>query len=853
MHAKLEIKKQFSEDRKKLFSDASLLKNSFKFCVSYSILVEEYILRVLEGQKLEFALCSAGSFSRRELSPYSDIDLMFIVPSVESQKEVINDIVTTFWDCGIEVSHTVREFSDIEKFLDTDLHAFTQFFETRLILGNDRVYNDWNIKLFQSITEEYREKLLKQFFEDVRQRHKKFGDSPKVLEPNIKYSAGGLRDLHSIEWMYALENKMLLTDQNEITQTESFLYLLQNAKIINPREIKELLESYKLILRVRNLLHLEVDGKNDRLEFVKQEAIGKTLDDLENDWYVFMRKYFEATSTIHRFSKTMIKKFEEILTEPVSDYLAIKLDDDFILKDNIISVRIDKELTSSSIFRVFYYRGLYDARFDEHLRSIIIEFVRDLKEHPVPTLNSSVFFREILKLPRNVGKTLAVMNELEVLGAFLPEFRDLVGFMQPGVYHCYTADEHTIVAMENVEGLQGKSSRLGKLFDSIEGKDILYLAVLFHDIAKPISISGHEIIGGEIASTVMERLGFDQSEITLVQFLVKHHLTMEQVAFRRNLNDPSTLNNFAYLFNSTEQLDYLYILTYGDLSAVSPVIWTQWKADLLFELYRKTRTLIEERISGEELLETENLELVNGSFPKAKKENIRNHIESIDDLGYLQNYSQDEIEQHVDEIERGLKESVFYKEEGGYTNITVITRDSENLLTKLCGALSINDVNIHDAKIYTRKDGIVIDNFNVTDFRTQKPVEVSRYEKIREDLIKAIENELAIAKEFNRVKSKWWRIENKFFKRKGRISIDFEKHEKYTIIDVFSPDRLGLLYQISKKMHDLGLSIYFAKISTKGDDVVDSFYTLKKSGKKVAPIEYELIIQELTTTIEEML
>jgi len=439
-----------------------------------------------------------------------------------------------------------------------------------------------------------------------------------------------------------------------------------------------------------------------------------------------------------------------------------------------------------------------------------------------------------------------------VLSVFLPEFKEIVGFFQPGVYHCYTADEHTLIALTNLENLSNDESLLGKLFHSVKHKDILYLAVIFHDIAKPISLSGHEIIGAEIANSVMERLGYGFNEIQTVQFLVRHHLTMEQVAFRRNLNDPSTLNNFAVLFSDSEFIDLLYLLTYADLSAVSQVVWTQWKSDLLNELYRKTKTMLDERISGQELLSYSLNEILSGS--EIYLENtVKDHIESINDLSYIQNFSSDEINQHIEEIEKGSNVSVFFKEEDVFTVVTIITRDSEALLSRLCGALSINDLNIHDAKIFTRKDGIVIDSFNVSDFRTGSTINSERFSKISRDLNLAVENELQITKEFNQIKSKWWRIENKLFKRKGKLKIAFEKHDKYTIIDVFSPDRLGLLYQITKKMNELGLSIYFAKISTKGDDVVDSFYILDRNRKKISTDVYQLITHELTQTIEEML
>jgi [protein-PII] uridylyltransferase len=444
------------------------------------------------------------------------------------------------------------------------------------------------------------------------------------------------------------------------------------------------------------------------------------------------------------------------------------------------------------------------------------------------------------------------MNELGVLSAFLTEFKDLVGFFQPGVYHCYTADEHTIIALSNLEKLKDESTQLGKIFYEIERRDLLYLGVLFHDIAKPITVSGHEIIGAEIASSVMERLGYEQEEINLVRFLVRHHLTMEQVAFRRNLNDPVTLDQFAANVPSVEALDMLYLLTFADLSAVSPVVWTQWKSDLLFELYRKTKVMLEDRLSGEQLIYADSLEVINEKV-KGADSSLREHLEAFDDLTYLQQFSEEEINAHAEEIARGDDTIVFFKEEGEFTNITVITEDNEAVLAKLCGALSINDLNIHDARIFTRKDGIIIDNFNVTDFRSHKKIEPERYDKIKEDVIASLNNQLSINKEFKRIRSKWWRIEDKLFSRKGNVKVLFEKHQKYTIIDIFSPDRLGLLYQITRKLFDLGLSIYFAKISTKGDDVVDSFYVLTQAGRKISPNNFELIKKELSETIEQML
>ncbi len=852
MQHSTEIKQQFNIEKEKLFNNSELIKNAFKLCIEYSLLVEEYIFKVLPNKKVNFVLAAAGSFSRRELSPYSDIDLMFIVEKNSQNNKSIEESVTSLWDIGIEISHTVREFSDIDLFLEDDLTSFTQFFETRFLFGNKDLYKEWNNKILSVLDDTHKARLLNQYFSDIKHRHKKYGGSPKVLEPNVKSSAGGLRDFHTVEWIYLIKNNTIIFNQAEITQTELFLIQMEHENFIDNSAVKRLLKSYELILTVRNLLHIFSKRRQDRLEFTSQKQIAIFLGYTEANWKDFMHHYFMATNIVFRFSITLVQKYEEEITGPISEFLSIELDDDFYIKDNIIYIKKERRLTLSETMRVFYYRGLHQARLGQYMRSIIINSILEIEETEHYLASSSVFFREILKLPHNIGETLSIMNSLGVLGAFLPEFKEVIGFFQPGVYHCYTADEHTLIAIKNLEKLRNQGTTLGIIFDSIKVKDILYLSVLLHDIAKPISISGHEIIGAEMAGTIMVQLGYDSEDAELVQFLVKHHLTMEQFAFRRNLNDPETLDNFLSIFTKKEELNYLYLLTYADLSAVSPLVWTNWKNDLLEELYRKSLAMLNDKLTGEDLLHEKTLAMI--SDPQiANNHMVKSHVESIDDAAYLQLYTHDEIAEHVKEIEDGSEISIFFKNDNGFTNITLITKDSSSLLSRVCGSLSISDLNIHDAKIFTRKDGIVIDNFNVTDFRTKDIVSKEKYSSIKANVAMALRNEMHIIEEFKRIKSKWWRLESKLFKRKDKIRVDFEEYGKYSIIDVHSPDKIGLLYQITNKMNELGLVIYYAKIGIKSDDVVDAFYVLDRNGNKITDADKDLITLELKFAIEEIL
>ena len=851
-----DLKRIFQEKRDKLFSAYSKQADALRFSKEYSLMIEEFIRAVAGTGKYNFALASAGSFSRREFSPYSDIDIIFIAESVEENVKDISELVTKFWDNGLEVSHTVRDLSDIQKYLLSDLHTFTQFFETRYLLGSEKVYNLWNETLLKTLNEDIKADLIQRLIEDTEERYKKYGHSPKMLEPNVKYSAGGLRDLQMVEWIYIFAKKELINKQQEATQIETFLNMLKDDKASSIDECGRVLSSYKLILSVRNLMHLEAKQKHDRFEFNEQIRIAKIFGFEEESLIDFMRIYFNAAVILNRFSKSMIKKFHDDSFVSLPASLAINLDDDFVIKGKVISMRNNSPLSMSDILRAFYYRGLHSARFDEALRSHIVDKFETVDRHQIQESESSVFFREILRLPSNVGDTLYVMNELGALGAFMPEFRDLNGFLQHGVYHSYTADEHTLIAIQNVEKLANDNSQLGKIFNKLKDKEKLFLGLLLHDIAKPINISGHEIIGAELASSIMYRMGYSDEEISIVASLVMNHLVMEQTAFRRNLNDPETLNNFTSRFTSIEELEQLFLLTYADLSAVNPVVWTSWKNELLAELYRKTRAMLEEKISGEELLYSTTLAVpkeISKYSPNISEEDVQNHIESIDDLAYTHHFGAEEIARHIEEIEKGSIVSVLFSEANGFTGITVITKDFPSLLSKLCGVMAINDLNIHDAKIFTRKDGIVIDTFNVTDFSTHRMIDKERFGKIEENMNLAVRGLLQLGKEVALLKSKWWRIESKFFKKKGNVKVAFETHERYTIIDVHSPDRLGFLYHVTSKMNELGLNIFFAKISTQGDEIVDAFYVLDRNSKKISPNDYEFVKNEITSAIDKLL
>lgn len=854
MRVEEEIKSEYQNEQRKLLTIERFANDSI--CASYELsrLIEKYIKKLAPDDDYPFAIVSHGSFGRHELSPHSDIDVMFIAPSLSQAEPILRELLSRFWDHGIEVSHTTRNFDDIRLFIEKDLHMFTQFLESRFIAGSRAVFDEWIAKVRNALDEADTVNLLDRLIADKYKRYDKFGNSPKLIEPNVKLSSGGLRDFQFIEWVYTLLNNKILVKEDDRPHVEVFIEIFRAEDFTGEKECDRLLESYKTIFTLRNLLHLIHNTKHDRLEFADQIEIAKIFDYGEEGYRTVMKKYFEAATIIARYGKTYVKKERKRFSSQMPDTLAIQLDTDFILKGEEIYYTGDEFLSMPAILRAFLYRGMNEAYFDDNLRTVIIKSLDNMTNF---TDSASIgIFRQILQLPRRVGKTLNVMNELGVLGAYLPEFNDLCGFIQHGVYHCYTADEHSLKTIENVERLHNKQGDLANVFLSLRNREVLYFALLVHDIAKPFCVQGHEITGAEMGDSVMQRLGYSDAEIELARFLIENHLLMAQFAFHRNLNEPETLNNFAGKIPSLEHLNMLYVMTFGDLSAVNPALWNSWKNDLLNELYRKSKHMLIEDISGEQLL---------GKKKKMHPDNItkhsdtinsgdvKDHIESIDDVGYTSHFSEKEIAVHIEKIKSGEPVSVVFGEQSGFTNITVIANDSPSLLTTLCGVMLVNDVNIHDAKIFTRSDGIIIDTFNVTDFRSGEKVNPEKYLKLQEDFSLSIGGLLELEPAIKRMKSKWWRIEKKLFSKQGSISVTFEELDKYTIIDVQSPDRIGLLYYVTKKLHECGLQIFFARITTNGDEALDTFYALDDDGMKVSENHYPFIRDEVQTAIQQLL
>ena len=846
----LETKESFLQNINRLIANFSQFNSGLDFSLKLSQIYNDKIQSLTKDCPEDLALAAIGGLSRMELSPFSDIDIIFITNSVEEHKNYITKTIQKLWDNGISVSHSVRSFNQIYEFAEKDLLSFTQFLEMRFISGSQSIFLKFFENIKNIINSELKRNLLDAYLIDIDKRHNSFGKSPLLLEPNIKNTRGGIRDLHSAAWIYfVLKNELPILDKFD-TAVNYFLLNAVNSNTLTTSEAKSIYDAYDYLIKLRNALHIVNSNSRDRFDFQAQLNVTRFLFDdssnLDENYVELMKKYFQASlklnSTLEAFYKEALK-----FIHPCETYKTYQLDEDFILCGKFIRCKKVEKLPLSKILRAFHYQVQYDAIFDDELDNSIRKSIEYFNGTEVTDVEVKKYFKKFFQRTENISDALFNMHRLGVFGVLVPEFDTLNLFFQPNAYHIYTTDEHTLMAIKNLYNLELDNTLLGEIFRKYENKELLILAVLFHDIAKPITHSGHELIGSQIAENVMQRFGYNEDEIELVSFLVKNHLLMEQTAFRRNLSDVNILNSFRSEFKNIQELDYLYLLTYADLSAVNPSLWTTWKSSLLNELYTKIREMILFGITAEELLSPQIEKFDFAKFSINKKDYL-DHIEQINDTNYLYTFSEEEIVSHINEIKKGNVLSILNNNTEEFTQLTVITRDAKGLLSKICGSISVSDCNIHDANIFTRKDGIIIDTFKITDFVTHKPLTEEHFEALAETITRVLLQNYNLEKAFEEHREKWKRLD-----KRNLIPIDveikFEEHPLYTIIDVHASDRIGLLYLITKKLTELGLNIYFAKIGTKLNGAFDSFYVLDENLQKIPIYKFDLVKKELVDSL----
>jgi [protein-PII] uridylyltransferase len=855
--------------------------DAFETCASLTVMIDSALRSAFSTldppSRDRLAVFGLGGYGRGELCPSSDVDVMILRPSGAEGSEAgraAQAFLHVLWDAGLDIGHSVRTADEVVELHGSAVDSWASVLESRFLCGNASLAQAASLRIAPHTGAAPDRWFIEGVFAEQQSLLDRHGNSVKLLEPNVKKSAGGLRDIQSVFWLHRAHRPSFFQPNEAGTSAlRGFLRQLLVDGDIDQEECGVVERALAFLLRVRHEMHYQRSSLHDTLEYALQLKVASALGYVDGSdpggigsagnrgVEVFMRDYYLHARTIHAFSQRLGHRYREVI-EPVHvpEHAEENIRGLFYLHHDVLSVDSSVHMLSSPVdlFEAFVIVAEREVELDLRLRAVIERSVGVITAQEQDSPEIVALFRRILVSDR-VGATLRAMNDLNVLGAYLPEFARLVAFFQHNVYHYFTADEHTIIALENAERLRETPGILREVFRALRRREVLYLAILLHDIAKPDGVADHEITGVAVARRVLARIGMSDA-FEDVAFLIRHHLVMEQVAFRRNVHDHATIQEFTSRFSRPEQLDYLYVLTYADLSAVNRNVWTEWKAIMLQELYQRSSEVLRRNLQGAQIEEFHRArhsaaseKMVQALSESFSRQDIERHLQSIRNDSYITNFSIAEIAYHIRASALEVPVSVRIEHGGGYTEITIVTSDAPFALSRFCAVLAANDANIFDANIFTRDDGIIIDRFRVSDATTKQQVEPRVCSKISEDFSKVMEGSLDIEHLFAEHRRRWKRKPRGPVNPSIRTDVVFEDGPGYTIIDVYAADSVGFLYRVTETISRLGLDIYFAKIATRVDGIVDAFYVLDRSGRLLEESERrEAVREEILSTIRRM-
>jgi [protein-PII] uridylyltransferase len=810
------------------------------------------------GERL--AIIAVGGYGRGELAPYSDIDLLFLLPYKRTPytEQVVEYLLYLLWDLGLRIGQATRSVEECQRLAKSDLTIRTGLLEARYLCGDQALFRDLKKRFDSDIVRGTAAQFVEGKLAERDARHQRVGDSRYQLEPNVKEGKGGLRDLHTLFWIakyiYRTDNVGRLVELGVLSTEESLRFD----------------HAQSFLWTVRCHLHYLAGRAEERLTFDLQTEIGRRMGyaDEERSRGVerFMKDYFLVAKDVGDLTRIFcaILEADQKRRRRLSwvrwgagrrslggfvldgEWLTIPADD-FFKKDPVALLRL---------FHVAQEHGL-----DIHPRALRaasqwLKLIDDrLREDP----EANRLFIEILTSHKDPETALRRMNEAGVFGCFIPDFGRVVAQMQYDMYHHYTVDEHTLFAIGILHKIEGglfkeEHPLATELVATIVSRRALYLAVLLHDIAKGRG-GDHSQIGEEIAAKLGPRLGLSDEETETVAWLVRWHLLMSGTAFKRDIGDPKTIGDFVERVQSPERLKLLLVLTVADIRAVGPNIMNGWKAALLRELYHRAI----EVMSGGLTVEGRDSRIATAQAAARRllPDFGEGEFTTFTSRGYPFYWLSFDPETHarharlMREAEMSGAPLIVEKRvdlHRSVTEITLYTADHPGLFSRIAGALAVSGANIVDAKIMTMSNGMALDTFWVQDLAGRsfdRPDKLARLAVIFENVLTG---DLKPHRELARPPAFPSRMQ--VFTVMPRVLVDNKASASHTVIEVNGRDRPGLLYELTRELTRLNLQISSAKISTYGEKVVDVFYVKNLFGHKV---EQPAKLSEIQRTLEAVL
>ncbi|MFY9239866.1 MAG: [protein-PII] uridylyltransferase [Roseovarius sp.] len=790
-----------------------------------------------EAERL--TLMAVGGYGRGEMAPQSDVDLLFLTPYKITgwAESVIETMLYILWDLRLKVGHASRTIGDCVRLAGDDFTIRTALLENRFLTGDQKLAGQLNHRLWNDIFKNSEREFIEAKLEERDARHEKQGGQRYMVEPNVKEGKGGLRDLQSLFWIAKYIYRV--TDAVELVRL----------KVFATDEFETFIQAENFLWAVRCHLHLVTGRPTEQLTFDLQVEVAERMGYADTAGRrgveVFMQDYFRHATAVGDLTRIFLTKLEadHVKSEPLLQRLfrrRKKLKPGYVEVHGRLAIADDAEFLADrmNILRLFeeaLRTGLLIHPDAMRLVTANLDLIDDdMRADPV----AQKLFVGLLLKHGNPERALRRMNELGVLSTFIPEFEPIVAMMQFNMYHHYTVDEHTIQCIRHLAMIErGELIEELPVVSSIlkEGinRRVLYVALLLHDIGKGRD-EDHSILGAQITRKVAPRLGLKPKEVDTAEWLVRYHLLMSDMAQKRDIADPRTVRDFAKAVQTRERLDMLCVLTVCDIRGVGPGTWNNWKASLIRALYRQTRRAME---GGLEDLNREQ----RGSDAKR---NLREALKGWDarDLKaetarhYPPYWQGLHVTAHqvFARLLRDIKEGEIaidldVDEDRDATRACFVMADHPGIFSRLAGALALVGANVVDARTYTSNDGFATAAFWVQD-ADGHPYEASRLPRLSASINKTLKGEIK-ASDAMQSRDKIKKRE-RAFRVPTHITFDNEGSEIYTIIEVDTRDRPGLLYDLTRTLAEAHVYIASAVIATYGEQVVDTFYVKDMFGLK---------------------
>lgn len=755
------------------------------------------------------SVVAVGGYGRLELFPYSDIDLLLLVDKEiqgEAQREALSSFLRSLWDNGLRLSQSVRTVAECCTFDENNVELTISLIDQRFLIGDHALYEQLSTRLPKFLRTN-RSTLIRHLARLTHQRHAKFHDTIYHLEPNIKETPGGMRDLHVVHWLSRLRG-------------------------IEAEEDLSLQEAREFLFTVRCKLHYKAGRDSNVLTFDLQE-------EMSADPAAWMREYYRHARNIHRRAKQQMEAGEQMseggLTRQFREWRSRLSNADFTVSRERLFLRTPQQIASDPalVLRLFEFVARHGIRLSLETERRVRDHKLYLEEYFASSRPLWTSLKTLLLLP-HASLALRAMHETGLLQIIIPVWEQIECLVVRDFYHRYTVDEHTLVTLEYLEELRATKDpgrrRFRELLEETEDLPLLFMALVFHDMGKSDGLEGHAAASAKVAGRVLERIQMPEAERRTVLFLISHHLDLSAVMNSRDLSDPLTATELANRVETLENLRLLTLMTYADISAVNPDAMTPWRLEQLWRTY-----LVGHRELTREL-DTERI--------RAPKDDANSNFLEGFPTRYLRTHTPEQVQAHIQLAEASRESGValaLERENGVYT-LTIVTGDRPNLFASLAGVLSSFGMNILKAEAFSNRNGDALDTFSFAD-----PMRTLELNPAEADRLKSMIRRSVLGKEdvqrLLRGRAKR-AAPSKRAEVRPTVAFDGEASQSATLVEIVAEDRPGLLYDLASTLSSAGCSIDVVLIDTEAHKALDVFY-ITKDGTKLDPTLHESLRQQI--------